>query len=374
MDCTFRGNTKSKEQIKREYGEIIKLHKSTQNQNIYDELSLSVKNQVKNRYEDVIPLKSTTVRLMRKGMDPCTEYINANFVQDMEKDGFQTQKYISAQAPLPCTFSDFWRMIWEYGVPAILMLTNLIEDGNIKAEQYWPSTGKAIKYGDIIVLGKTEEVKSSSLVIRSYHIWKINSQNDENNHNNENVKEKSNGEEHNELKVSKSVKKKDTKKKKEIEDSDGEDIVDLGSDSDSNSDGNGFDFGSDTEEEKFEEFDTVEPEGVEVRKITQIHCTKWPDIGVPNSCEEMVEIIHEIDQYKKGLNDPILVHCSAGIGRTGTFVAIHASLHRDKFGQEIDVKSMVLHLRSQRVGMVQSTDQYFFIYKVLAYILQDKLT
>jgi len=127
----------------------------------------------------------------------------------------------------------------------------------------------------------------------------------------------------------------------------------------------------DSEDEKFFEIDVVEPEGVEIRQIIQLHCTKWPDIGVPHSCEVMVELIHEIEQYRKGLNDPILVHCSAGIGRTGTFVAIHASLHRDKFGQEIDVKNLVLHLRSQREGMVQSSDQYLFIYKVLSFILNN---
>jgi len=128
---------------------------------------------------------------------------------------------------------------------------------------------------------------------------------------------------------------------------------------------------SSSEIEEIVEFDIIEPEDVEVRPIVQIHCTKWPDLGIPNSCESMVELIDEIDQCKKGLNDPILVHCSAGIGRTGTFVAIHASLHRDKFGQEIDIKHLVLHLRSQRVGMVQSTDQYLFIYKVLSYLLNN---
>jgi len=156
------------------------------------------------------------------------------------------------------------------------------------------------------------------------------------------------------------LKKSNGKKKSENTGSEGSeesDIVDLGSE-------------SSEDDMRLVEVDVTEPEGVEIRHVVQIHCTKWPDIGVPNSCEEMVELISEVDQHKKGLNDPILVHCSAGIGRTGTFVAIHSSLHREKFGQEIDVKSLVLHLRSQRVGMVQSTDQYMFIYKVLSHILE----
>jgi len=92
-------------------------------------------------------------------------------VKDIEKDGFSTQLYISAQAPLPSTFSDFWRMIWEYNVPAVLMLTNLVEDSNIKAEVYWPSAGKAIRFRGNTVLCKKEEVKSSSMIIRYFCIW-----------------------------------------------------------------------------------------------------------------------------------------------------------------------------------------------------------
>jgi len=128
-----------------------------------------------------------------------------------------------------------------------------------------------------------------------------------------------------------------------------------------------FDSDSSDLDEKLVEEVIAEPEGTEVRSLVQIHCPKWPDIGIPNSCEVMDELINEIDQNKKGLNDPILVHCSAGIGRTGTFIAIHSSLHREKFGQEIEVKNQVLHLRSQRVGMVQSLDQYTFIYKMLSH-------
>jgi len=174
-EFTIRGKTKTKDEIKREYKEIIKIHKSNLHSNQYDELANVDKNIEKNRYEDVIPLKESSVRLKRIGSDPLSEYINANFVQDVERDGFLTQIYISAQAPLPSTFPDFWRMVWEYNVPAILMLTNLIEDNSIKAEIYWPRTiGKAVKYGDVVVLSKKEEIKSSSLIIRYYNIWQTN--------------------------------------------------------------------------------------------------------------------------------------------------------------------------------------------------------
>jgi len=216
-------------------------------------------------------------------------------------------------------------MTWEYRVSVIVMLTNLVEEGSSKAEVYWPRTaGKAVRYGDYIVLLKREEIKHSQLALRYFNYWC------------------------------------DPKPKKEVVNAeksnseDDDDILDLGSDSSDDF----FDF---------TEMEITEPENAEVKTIVQIHCPKWPDLGVLHSLESIEEIIFEVDKYRSpDYNEPILVHCSAGIGRTGTFITIHSLLHRDKFGKEIDVKNMVLHLRSQRVGMVQSINQYIFIYQIIS--------
>lgn len=77
---------------------------------------------------------STRVHLTPTEPSNCN-YINANFVR-----GASDSVYISAQAPLPDTFGDFWRMIWEQKVHIIVMLTRLIEDGRPKAHKYWPTT------------------------------------------------------------------------------------------------------------------------------------------------------------------------------------------------------------------------------------------
>jgi len=72
-----------------------------------------------------------------------------------------------------------------------------------------------------------------------------------------------------------------------------------------------------------------------IRQIVQVHCTDWPDFGVPNSIDLMRELVNEVDIRKNETNEPIVVHCSAGIGRTGTFVAIHMCLQKWKLEKKI---------------------------------------
>jgi len=112
----------------------------------------------------------------------------------------------------------------------------------------------------------------------------------------------------------------------------------------------------------------------ETKEVTQLHYTEWPDSGVPDTTEQMSDLIRELDIRKGGLDDPIVVHCSAGIGRTGTFLAIHMALQQVVTSPEpcIDVFETVLNLRVQRTGMVQSKDQYKFVYVTLKDMLLRK--
>jgi len=108
------------------------------------------------------------------------------------------------------------------------------------------------------------------------------------------------------------------------------------------------------------------------KKVVQLHYTEWPDQGVPETTKGMAELIREVDIRKQGLNDPIVVHCSAGVGRTGTFLAIHLALQKLTYRSVIDVMKTVLNLRQQRSGMVQSKDQYKFVYATINDVYMDK--
>jgi len=109
-------------------------------------------------------------------------------------------------------------------------------------------------------------------------------------------------------------------------------------------------------------------------EINQLHYTGWPDMFAPNSTESMQELIKEVDIRKKSLKDPIVVHCSAGIGRTGSFIAIHMNWHNALDPkQSVNIKDSVIKMRKQRKGMVQSPDQYIFVYEVLEDLIEKRI-
>jgi len=117
------------------------------------------------------------------------------------------------------------------------------------------------------------------------------------------------------------------------------------------------------------------------RTVMQLHFQEWPDHGVPVSTDGIRSLITLKNEYKRKNMDssneilgPVVVHCSAGIGRSGTLIAIDLLLKDLKSSNELRIFSTVLDLRSQRYGMVQTYEQYEFIYKFVREELskQDK--
>jgi len=276
-------NTEDQE-IEKEFFSLKKLVKE-QGEKEVSAVALQPANIAKNRYPDVLPLEETRVRLTTIDEDD-SDYINANHI----RLGASTQHYICCQAPLPNTFADFWRMVWEKNSPVIVMLTGIIEKRRKKADIYWPE-----REGDVEIYGKFQVKHLKTVFVP------------------------------------------------------GESIIIV---------------------RKF----VLTNKDNESRNVVQLHYNDWPDQGVPDSTRAMTELIKELDIHKKGLNDPITVHCSAGIGRTGTFLAIHMALQEIATTKvkQVNIMKTVMDLRQQRTGLVQSKDQYKFVYATINDVLLNK--
>nr|QDK64586.1 tyrosine protein phosphatase PTP3 [Ganoderma lucidum] len=86
----------------------------------------------KNRYRNIWPFEHARVRL-RKAKPDDDDYMNASYVQPLGT----TKRYIATQGPLPTTFTDFWTLCWEQNVHVIVMLTREIEGSSVKCGKYW---------------------------------------------------------------------------------------------------------------------------------------------------------------------------------------------------------------------------------------------
>ncbi|XP_074712630.1 receptor-type tyrosine-protein phosphatase kappa-like isoform X2 [Strix uralensis] len=102
------------------------------------------------------------------------------------------------------------------------------------------------------------------------------------------------------------------------------------------------------------------------RAVEQFHYQLWPDHGVPRNPAQLLCLVEMVNKrVLEAPAGPVLVHCSAGIGRTGTFIALDFLLKMGKAEGKVDVFQCVQRLREQRVSMVQTKEQYTFLYEVL---------
>uniref|UniRef100_A0A8C7KPK5 Receptor-type tyrosine-protein phosphatase epsilon n=1 Tax=Oncorhynchus kisutch TaxID=8019 RepID=A0A8C7KPK5_ONCKI len=99
--------------------------------------------------------------------------------------------------------------------------------------------------------------------------------------------------------------------------------------------------------------------------VTQLHFTNWPDFGVPFSPIGMLKFLKKVKTVNPSYAGPIVVHCSAGVGRTGTFIVIDAMVDMMHVEQRLDVFGFVTRIREQRSQLVQTDMQYSFIYQAL---------
>ncbi|UJR35814.1 hypothetical protein I4U23_028562 [Adineta vaga] len=135
--------------------------------------------------------------------------------------------------------------------------------------------------------------------------------------------------------------------------------------------------------EKSEKFDSFVITTLSLRKknhpenriIYHAHYLKWPDHGIPSNTKDALLFLDKVEYYRQitMTKAPILLHCSAGIGRTGTFCAIDIGIKRYLEKKFIDIPSTVLKMRTERAGSVQTEDQYLFAYlAMMDYIKQQQ--
>ena len=86
----------------------------------------------------------------------------------------------------------------------------------------------------------------------------------------------------------------------------------------------------------------------------------WPDYGVPDSATSLLLLRQKALRSWNNSQHPILVHCSAGVGRTGTFIAIDMALEQVERGGTVDIPGVVNRLRQQRMKMVQTEVSQFY--------------
>ncbi|XP_056302888.1 receptor-type tyrosine-protein phosphatase S [Danio aesculapii] len=230
-------------------------------------------NKQKNRYANVIAYDHTRVILAPVDGIMGSDYINANYI-----DGYRKQNaYIATQGPLPETFADFWRMVWEQRAASVVMMTRLEEKSRVKCDQYWPSRGTD-SFGAVQV-SLLDTMELATFCVRTFSLHKNGSN--------------------------------------------------------------------------------------ERREVRQFQFTAWPDHGVPEYPTPFLAFLRRVKACNPPDAGPVIVHCSAGVGRTGCFIVIDAMLERLRQERAVDVYGHVTLMRSQRNYMVQTEDQYGFIHEAL---------
>jgi len=320
----------------------------------------------KNRYNNIWPFEHTRVRLQGKAEGAC-DYVNASHV----KASRSNKHYIASQGPMPATFEDFWSVIWEQDVRVIVMLTAESEGGQLKCHSYWSSND----YGHLKLKALSEKKVSLDPTRRRNSTDRRDS---------------------NRRRATTSVENAAPSPAGEAPYA----IV-----------------------RKFTLSHAAHP-FTPMREITQIHYSSWPDFGAPAEPGQLLALVQLSNLMQRAassvtqsprLDDPeeeeetrpMLVHCSAGCGRTGTFCTVDSVIdmlkrqrkevrsgvtpmeftssnngdylaHKEPkmdwiFDQDLDlIEKTVEDFRGQRLSMVQSLKQYVLCYEtVLEWISQQ---
>ncbi|KAH9494725.1 Receptor-type tyrosine-protein phosphatase zeta, partial [Bulinus truncatus] len=236
--------------------------------NVTLDIGLCEENKPKNRFKNVCPYDHSRVHLKINTAKHEGDYINASYIK-----GFNDEvTFIASQGPNSIVINDFIRMLWEQKVDKVVMLTNLIEEGKVKCDKYWPDETK-VKFGDI---------KLRLISTKTFADYTI----------------------------------------RQIEISKKEDASHM---------------------------------------FTHFHFTSWPDQGVPSAPWSLVDLEQRV--ASTSTTNPIVVHCSAGVGRTGTFIGLYNIMRQAEHTGKVDFFKTLTKLREDRMLMIQTAEQYEFLHR-----------
>ncbi|XP_057182734.1 receptor-type tyrosine-protein phosphatase R isoform X2 [Triplophysa rosa] len=108
--------------------------------------------------------------------------------------------------------------------------------------------------------------------------------------------------------------------------------------------------------------------GGQTRKVQHYWYTSWPDHKTPESAGTLLQLVNDVEEDRRGSSSsgPVIVHCSAGIGRTGCFIATTIGCRQLQLEGTVDVLGIVCQLRMDRGGMIQTEEQYEFVHHALS--------
>jgi len=292
----------------------------------------SLLNTAKNRYMNVYPYDYNRITLLNNSgteEEDATNFINASLIINPYTG---KESYIATQGPINETCSDFWQMVWERNVYLVVMVAREIENNVIKCAVYWPT-----EKGVIYELDLPSE------------------------HNNDKIQRKL------ELVLMESSQPTENIIQRKFK------ITEI-------------------------EYNKIEDKQINIkdREVIHLQFIAWPDHDEPNTISSFVDLIKISKEIKSNVqksdrytdlekNSLVVVHCSAGVGRTGTFITLDTlfdyyydlfqknpgySFKNNVKSNTVDkIQECIFNLRKQRVMMVQSLQQLVFCYKALAYEL-----
>jgi tyrosine-protein phosphatase 2/3 len=323
----------------------------------------------KNRYNNIFPYDHSRVQLQRKSSAGPCDYINASHV----KAAYSNKRYIATQAPVPTTFNDFWHLVWEQDCRVIVMLTAESEGGQVKSHCYW----KAGEYGPLklkLFSERTVPLAQNGASEAKARCRRLNL-----------------------------GPRRSTAPLTEAE------LLSAYESQQCPDDAPSFIV------RHFSLWHSnlpFEP----MREVMQLQYTQWPDFGAPASPKHLLALIEQANAFANlsasphhqvvgelepaiQTDRPMLVHCSAGCGRTGTFCTVDSVIdmlkrqrkHNKPDRMEIDesddeahasewvnrrdvdlIAKTVQDFRGQRLSMVQSLRQFVLCYESVMEWLVEK--